>query len=160
MEKDTHLPLYGVGPFLVAPVIITAIIGLILTFYGFIPKYEIISLNWLLTILGILIVIYGIFFWISAVKSDIDDNIKENKLMTTGIYGLVRHPIYAAFLHISIGLILISNNVHLFFLPIIYWIFLSMMLKRTEEKWLVDLYGEDYINYSKEVNRFFPKLVK
>lgn len=160
MQEDNHLPIYGVGPILVAPVIATAVIGLILSIYNFIPKYVITSLNWLLTILGILIIIWGIFFWISAVKSDIDDNIRENKLMKTGIYGLVRHPIYSAFLHVSIGLILISNNILLFFLPVLYWIFLSVMIKRTEEKWLLDLYGEEYINYSKEVNRFFAKLVK
>ena len=160
MEKDTHLPLYGVGPFLVAPVIVTAVVCLILTVYHFIPKYEITSLNWLFMILGILIVIYSIVFWISAVRSDIDDNILENKLKTTGVYGLVRHPIYAAFLHVSIGLILISCNLYLFFLPVIFWLFLSVLIKFTEEKWLIDLYGEDYLNYSKQVNRFFPKLVK
>lgn len=160
MEEDNHLPLYGAGPFLVAPVIVISVVCLILTAYNWIPKYEITSLDWLLIILGILIVIYGIVFWISAVRSDIDDNILENKLKTTGVYGLVRHPIYAAFLYVSIGLILISCNIYLFFLPVIYWIFLSVMIKSTEEKWLIDLYGEDYLNYSKQVNRFFPKLVK
>lgn len=158
-ENDNHLPVYGVGPYLVAPVIITALLGLILTVYSYIPKYEITFLNWLFLILGILLIIFGAFLWISAVKSRIDDKIKSNTLETSGIYGLVRHPIYAAFLYASTGLILVSNNIYLFVLPVIYWAFLSFMLKNTEEKWLIDLYGDDYIKYSNEVNRFIPKVI-
>ena len=49
-------------------------------------------------------IVIGAIFWISAIKkSDIDDNIRQNNLVTTGIYGYVRHPIYAAFLYISTG---------------------------------------------------------
>jgi protein-S-isoprenylcysteine O-methyltransferase Ste14 len=28
---------------------------------------------------------------------------------------------------------------------------------KTEEKWLTDLYGKDYLDYTKKVNRFIPK---
>ena len=104
-------------------------------------------------------IICGALFWLSAVKSRIDEKIKSNKLATTGIYGIVRHPIYAAFLYASTGIILISNNLYLLILPIVYLIFLSISLKNTEEKWLIDLYGDDYIKYSKEVKRFIPKVI-
>ena len=46
----------------------------------------------------------------AVLKLNIDDEIKSDRLVTTGIYGLVRHPIYAAFLYAVTGLILISNN--------------------------------------------------
>ena len=158
-KNDNHLPVYGVGPYLVAPVIITAITGLILTVFSYIPKYDITFLNWLFLLLGILLIIYGAILWISAVKSRIDDKIKSNTLETSGVYALVRHPIYSAFLYASTGLILISNNIYLFVLPVIYWAFLTVILKNTEEKWLIDLYGDDYIKYSNEVNRFIPKVI-
>ena len=83
---------------------------------------------------------------------------RNNHLVTTGIYGIVRHPIYAAFLYAITGLIFIANNLILIILPVIYWLILSLAMIKTEEKWLIDLYGDDYLNYSKKVNRFIPKV--
>ena len=97
-KDDNHLPLYGVGPVLVAPIIITAILVFILTKYNMLPVFKINSINWLLDILGVIIIIIGAYFWITSVKSDIQDKIKTNTLQTTGIYARIRHPIYAAFL--------------------------------------------------------------
>ena len=37
-------------------------------------------------------------------------------------------------------------------------IFILAMME-TEEKWLINLYGNDYLNYSKKVNRFIPKVI-
>ncbi|MBQ8018396.1 MAG: isoprenylcysteine carboxylmethyltransferase family protein [Methanobrevibacter sp.] len=159
VKNNNHLPLYGVGPILIAPLIATAILGLILTNYKIIPKIEINILNSLITIFGILLIVIGIAVWIFSAKSDIDENIKSNKLKTDGIYGIIRHPIYAAFLYASTGLVLMSTNIYLFILPVLYWIFLSVSLKNTEEKWLTDMYGNDYILYSKKVNRFIPKVI-
>ena len=33
---------------------------------------------------------------------------------------------------------------------------LTIVLKNTEEKWLLDLYGEEYARYKKHVNRCIP----
>lgn len=48
------------------------------------------------------------YFGFLAVKSGIYGKIRENKLETTGVYALVRHPIYAPSLYISTGAILFS----------------------------------------------------
>lgn len=118
------------------------------------------ELNMVFLILGIILIILGIAFWISAVLgSRILKEVESNNLITTGIYAYVRHPVYAAFLYIAIGLILISQNIFLFFLPVLFWAFLTVAMKRTEEKWLIDRYGDDYVNYSKRVNRFIPKVI-
>ena len=129
MEDNNHLPEFGVGPLLIVPIVIATIVAILLSFLKIIPV------------------------------SDIDDNIRQNNLVTTGIYGYVRHPIYAAFLYAVTGLILISNNILLFILSVIYWIILTIAMIKTEEKWLTDLYGKDYLDYSKKVNRFIPKVI-
>ena len=36
------------------------------------------------------------------------------------------------------------------------WALLTVMLKLTEEKWLLDLCGQDYADYRKQVNRCIP----
>ena len=92
-------------------------------------------------------------------KDSSSTNVTNNDLITTGIYGCVRHPIYAAFLYILTGMIVIYRNILLFILPLIFWAFLTITMKKTEEAWLINLYGDDYINYSKKVNGFIPKVI-
>ena len=36
------------------------------------------------------------------------------------------------------------------------WIIMTIVLKNTEEKWLLDLYGEEYAEYKEHVNRCIP----
>ena len=66
-------------------------------------------------ILGILCITIGVILWLSAVLvTKIDRKIKEGKLITTGIYSIVRNPIYSAFLFIFTGIIFLVNNIYLF----------------------------------------------
>lgn len=36
------------------------------------------------------------------------------------------------------------------------WLIMTTVLKNTEEKWLINLYGEEYAEYKKHVNRCMP----
>lgn len=157
---ENHLPVYGVGPYLVGAIGIAAIFSFILSYYRLIPVYYINELNMVFIVLGIILIVTGAVFWVSAViKSKIDMQVESNRLVTTGIYAYVRHPIYAAFFYVAVGLIFISQNIILFILPVFFWAFLTLAMIRTEEKWLVDLYGDEYINYAERVNRFIPKVI-
>lgn len=157
MSENNHLPVFGVGPFLIGLIVIVTIIAFVLSVYNIIPVYK--SNQFILTVLGFIIIVVGTFFWLSAnLVSSIDNNIKNNQLVTTGVYSKVRHPIYAAFLYVVTGSILIFDNVFLIILPVIYWIIMTIVIKNTEEKWLIQWYGDYYINYSKRVNRFIPRV--
>ena len=117
-DKDNHLPLFGVGPFLIFPIIIATAIAIMLSYYNMIPAFK--SNGLIMAVIGIVLITLGIIFWLLAVlNSRIDKNIKSNKLVTTGIYALVRHTIYAAFLYAVTGLTFISNNLYLLILPVI-----------------------------------------
>lgn len=110
-----------------------------------------------LIIIGILFILFGIYLWVNAViVCKLDDNIRSNKLVTTGVYAYVRNPIYSAVLLVCTGAIIIANNLYLLVLPVIYWAFLTVLMKNTEEKWLLNVYGDEYINYCKKVNRCIP----
>ena len=54
------------------------------------------------------------------------------------------------------GVIIISQNILLFILPLIFWVFLTVTLKKTEEKLLLGEFGEEYTIYSNKVNRLIP----
>mgnify|MGYP001643271893 CR=1 FL=1 len=112
-------------------------------------------------IIGILCIFIGIGLWISAVvNSRISKNIKELKLVTTGVFAIVRNPIYSAFLFLFTGILLFTRNLYLLIFPIIFWIYLTYLLKETEEKWLKDKFKEEYQKYMKKVNRIIPNIFK
>lgn len=157
---ENHLPVFGVGPYLITIIGIVTITSFILSHYHLIPIYTIKELNMVLLILGLIFIVLGVLCWLLAVfQSNFDEQIKKNRLMTTGIYAYLRHPIYSAFLYIATGIILIGQNILLFVFPVLFWAFLTVAMKNTEEKWLVELYGNEYIEYSKHVNRFIPKVI-
>lgn len=136
MNKD-GLPMYGVGPLYVSIILVTTIIFIILSHFNYIPNYNIRELKFFLMIMGIGLIILSCYMWYRAViKDKVDKCILERKLLTTGIYSYTRNPIYSAFTILSLGILLIVNNYYLLILPFIYWLFLTILMIMTEEKWL------------------------
>ena len=96
-------------------------------------------------------------FWIStALTQKVGDAILENHLMTTGVYAWVRNPIYSAAAIAMFGAGLCFANLWLLLLAPIFWLDITLLMKFTEEKWLLGLYGEEYWTYCKIVNRCIP----
>ena len=154
-----HLPLFGVGPIYCFTITFITVLGIILTKFNIIPNLNISYLNILFYLLSLLSIILGLYLWISSINiSNIHKNIKMNKLVTTGIYSKVRNPIYSSFLFINIGILLINGNIYLFILPFLYWLFLTILMINTEEKWLYHLYKDEYTKYCKKVNRCIPSI--
>jgi protein-S-isoprenylcysteine O-methyltransferase Ste14 len=48
----------------------------------------------------------------------------------------------------------------LFIAPVLGWAFMTIVLKLSEEKWLENLYGDEYVRYCKRVNRCIPWFAK
>lgn len=110
-----------------------------------------------LAILGILIILLGLIIYVLAIKIKITKAIKENRLLTTGIYSVVRNPIYSAWLLLCTGSLLLTGSPLLTFsLFLLFWLYLTILMKHTEEKWLTKLYGDPYLEYCKKVNRCLP----
>lgn len=157
MEKQNQLPFFGVGPYMITPIVIIAVLSFVASSYKLIPIYTIPQLDFLFVLVGVISIILGIVLWLAAVvNSRISENIKNKNLVTTGVYAYVRHPIYSCFLFVTTGVIIISQNILLFILPLIFWVFLTVTLKKTEEKLLLGEFGEEYTIYSNKVNRLIP----
>ena len=155
--KKNHLPILGVGPMYVITIILMTVISIILSTTRFIPVITCTNMRWIFFLIGILCFIIGITLWLKAVIIDrLDTHIIKNELVTTGVYAYVRNPVYSAFMFVCTGVLLIYGNLVLLVLPIIYWGFMTVLMKLTEEKWLEDLYGKEYIQYRQRVNRCIP----
>ena len=155
--KKNHLPLLGVGPVIIAVQVLITVIGVIASYRGYFAAEKIELLNIPLKIVGIGLMLFGFSMNYSAKhKSKLFEMVAENKLITTGVYSIVRNPVYSAVLLACTSAVCIANNLILFFIPVICWIYMTIFLKLTEEKWLTDLYGQEYIEYCKKVNRCIP----
>ena len=162
MEEKEHLSLLGAGPFYVATISSVTFAALILHYCGIIPVPELSTLSAIvMKIASVLLVAVGVIMWVSAVfSSKIRNEIRENYLVTDGVYGLVRHPVYSAITLAQWGILLWAGNLWMFLLLPLYWLFLSVLMKNTEEKWLHDVYGKEYEDYCKCVNRCIPWMKK
>lgn len=149
--------MYGVGPiygFVIIAVTVTAVIAGHRMFF---EKGIIGALKTPSQVFGILLILFGAWLWHGAVfRAKVDKGITENKLVTTGVYALCRNPIYSAFMFFCTGALLISGNVFFYPLFFFYWIFMTVLMKCTEEKWLKNLYGKEYEDYCGQVNRCIP----
>jgi protein-S-isoprenylcysteine O-methyltransferase Ste14 len=157
IREGQKLPLYGVGPYIVYGMAAVTIVGIILFSYVF--KIGILSApwTWIFRIAGSVLIIAGALIWyIGALCSGMDENITENKLKTDGIYAWVRNPMYSGWWIIITGISLMWANAWILITPVINWLIMTVALKNTEEKWLLDLYGEEYAAYLKQVNRCLP----
>ncbi len=101
--------------------------------------------------------IIGLAVWyIGALRSDMDESITENRLQTKGIYSWVRNPMYSGWWMALSGITCMWHNAWMLLLPLIDWGIMTVALINTEEKWLINLYGKEYEDYKKRVNRCIP----
>ena len=157
-NKDNgHLPLFGVGPFYVLAIGVITVLAIVLDRIGVIPAVRPEWGDILFIVLGVVFAIFGIALWLKAVLKDkVDDRIIENRLVTSGAYAYVRNPIYSAFMLLFSGILLINGNALTFIIPFLYWWFMTVLMKNTEEKWLTERYGAEYEAYCRKVNRCIP----
>ena len=157
IKKGQKLPLYGVGPMIVFGMGAVTAIGIIL--FAYVLKIGGLETPWVLLcrIAGALLIVLGLTVWfIGALRSDMDASIAANRLVTYGIYAWVRNPMYSGWWMLFAGICLQWHNAWGLLTIPVNWVILTAALKRTEEKWLLNLYGQDYADYMKRVNRCIP----
>lgn len=125
------------------------------------PNYPI-TLKWIGTGFGFFAIIFFIFVHIHLGKNFSYTLIiyEDHKLIKTGPYKLVRHPMYTAFLFLHSAVFLITGNWFIGLYWILGLIFVISLRIRHEEMMLVQEFGEEYISYQKETGALFPNIIK
>lgn len=81
----------------------------------------------------------------------------ESRLVTTGIYGYVRHPQYLGFMLITLGMNILWVTISTLILwPIL--VFVYYRLAKQEDKEVQKRFGEEYQRYKQDVPMFIPRL--
>jgi protein-S-isoprenylcysteine O-methyltransferase Ste14 len=107
-----------------------------------------------LSLLGVILSIVGFTFIVmSFLKIGVVPSIKEKGgLSSTGVYGIVRHPIYAGTIQVQIGFTLLNQSlISLIYLPISVFLYFSMAA--IEERDLEDMFGSAYVEYKEKVKK-------
>ena len=102
----------------------------------------------------IVLVISGLLAW-TGLKIVFRETRKEPQVITTGVFSIVRHPIYLGSILLYLGFILLSLSllsVLIWFIIIIFYYIIS----RHEEKLLTQRFGSVYEEYKKKVPMLFP----
>jgi protein-S-isoprenylcysteine O-methyltransferase Ste14 len=110
---------------------------------------------------GVLIAVLGLSVAVAARRalgenwSSTIDLKKDHELITRGVYGYVRHPIYAGFLLMGLGTVLVTQNfmVLAFFISLLV-IFLFRI--NSEEKLMTQTFPKEYPLYKKKVKALIP----
>jgi methanethiol S-methyltransferase len=100
-----------------------------------------------IVVAGILLVVFG---WVRIFRA-------RQRLVTTGLYGCVRHPQYLGFLLITLGM----NVLWVTLTTLALWPVLALLyvrLAREEDKLLEERFGEEFVEYKNSVPSFLPRL--
>ncbi len=145
---------WGVGPIYAVFNVFIIGLGIWFTFlYSEVFRFRFVPI--LFYIVGTVSILWGLYLWISAGKL-VDKCILKGVLATKGVYGMVRNPIYSGALFVIIGICLIFESwLLLICIPFSYLI-LRILLKK-EDSVLFEAFGDEYIQYKKEVNSVLPK---
>jgi protein-S-isoprenylcysteine O-methyltransferase Ste14 len=82
------------------------------------------------------------------------DRTAPGPLVTAGIYGWTRHPIYLGFDLMFVGTFLVLGRLIFLLLALVMALLLHAVMRR-EERFLSQLYGDAYRDYSRRVGRYF-----
>jgi protein-S-isoprenylcysteine O-methyltransferase Ste14 len=79
----------------------------------------------------------------------------EHKLITSGPYSLIRHPIYLGEILFAFSIPMIANSLYGF---VIMLVTIPILLNRirVEEKILVSRFGQDYLEYAHKTKKLIP----
>ena len=111
---------------------------------------------WMRFLLFIIFFGFGIFLLRESDKIVFDDE-KSKNVVREGVYGIIRHPMYAGMYFIFLGFIFLTLSLISLLPCIISFIIMDKISTRYEEGKLIKKYGKDYIKYRREVGKWFPK---
>lgn len=111
-------------------------------------------ISWILLILSIVVAVvtFRTFYKEGNPKDQLEDT---SRLITTGFYKYIRHPMYLSLMLAGFGILVKDCGYKQLIFAAINFIAIILTAK-TEEKEMIVRFGEDYRNYIKETKMFIP----
>lgn len=100
---------------------------------------------------------FGLYLVAKSHKAVFGEAHVQPKLLDSGVYSWVRHPMYLGILMCCLAFFFASPSLLSFGILLVFFILYNKMTTY-EEKSLIQILGEEYIAYKKRVPKWFPKL--
>jgi len=110
-------------------------------------------------ILCLIVIIIALTFIMLSHRTLFKSHQPPNSLITNGILGYVRNPMYFGILLIYIAFIVLSISLISMALFVVIFLVYNWMVN-FEENILKDMFGEQYLEYKKKVPKWFPNPFK
>lgn len=152
MEK--RMSRYGIGPRSFVPSLIFAVAAWTAT-----SKWPgAFRLRWLPAVVetvGMVLIAAGLLLWITGVIT-VMRAYNRDQLVTTGVFALVRHPVYAAWITLVFpGLALLLRSWPMLLTPLVAYAIFKSLIHR-EDEYLEQRFGQPYRDYRSRVNEVVP----
>jgi protein-S-isoprenylcysteine O-methyltransferase Ste14 len=149
------MPIWGIGPKIMVPTFGYLVVAGIATYLW--PALCLVCIVPYVFFLvpGVTLLAIGLPTLVVAVLA-VKVAYKGDELATTGIFGVVRNPIYSAWIVFNIpGLVLLLRSWPMFFAPFLAYSLFKMLVNK-EEKYLQERFGQAYAEYKARVPELFP----
>jgi len=115
--------------------------------------------RWIGVSIGVLCIalIYWLFSSIGSGITPTSATRKEHKLVTSGPYRWVRHPLYTVGSSMFISFGLMADNWFIAMLGALTFMIMAIRTPKEEAK-LIEKFGDEYREYMKRTGRYLPKL--
>ena len=87
------------------------------------------------------------------------DETERTDLVTSGLYSLVRNPIYSGVFLFCIGLLVLLPHIYMLFFLILAYSSIELQVRFVEEPHLRHLHGAMYEQYAAHAGRYFPRFI-
>jgi protein-S-isoprenylcysteine O-methyltransferase Ste14 len=150
-----RMPIWGVGPKIIVPTFAyMAVVGIATYLWPAVCLIHAVPYV-LFLVPGVVLLAIGLPMLVVAAVS-VKVAYKKDELATTGIFGVVRNPIYAARIVLIIpGLVLLFRSWPMFVAPFMAYGLFKMLVGK-EEKYLEERFGQAYTEYKARVPEVFP----
>jgi protein-S-isoprenylcysteine O-methyltransferase Ste14 len=108
---------------------------------------------WVYIVIGAVVIVVAAYFMDASHKDLFDTQVEG--LATTGVFGSVRHPMYLGTHLVYLGLAIATFSLA----SIVMWVIILAFyntLANYEEKKLEERFGEEYLEYKKNVRKWIP----
>jgi protein-S-isoprenylcysteine O-methyltransferase Ste14 len=155
--KSKQMTRWGVGPeftiiSLIYAAIIFAIQNTLLNELRFTVFTRLINHLLAIILIGIGLIVFFMSAW------TIDKYYFKSRLCKRGVYAYLRHPIYGSWISFIVpGVIVLRGSILGITIPLFMY-FVFRILIPIEENYLLDKFGDEYIEYKSNVWSVFPKI--
>jgi protein-S-isoprenylcysteine O-methyltransferase Ste14 len=149
------MPIWGIGPKILVPTFGYWVVAGIATYLW--PAVCLVcAVPYVFFLVpGIVLLAIGLPMLVVAVIS-VKAAYRNDELATTGIFAVVRNPIYSAWIVFNIpGIVLLLRSWPMLLAPFLAYCLFKLLVSK-EEKYLQERFGQAYLEYKARVPELFP----